>query len=138
MKSRNIIDMIRRMTREGDSRIMDKYIVDFYEKEDGEAPAEDFIRSLDAKMKAKIFRIVDMLEENGPTVRLPHSEYLEDGIFEIRAKQGSDISRVLYFFCIGRKIILTNGFVKKTQKTPPKEIALAKKYRADYERRFGV
>lgn len=117
---------------------MDKYIVDFYEKEDGDAPAEDFIRSLDAKMKAKIFRIVDMLEENGPTVRLPHSEHLEDGIFEIRAKQGSDISRVLYFFCIGRKIILTNGFVKKTQKTPPKEIALAKKYRADYERRFGV
>lgn len=126
------------MTRGSDSQIVDKYIVDFYEKENGEAPAEDFIRSLDAKMKAKIFRIVDMLEENGPTVRLPHSEYLEDGIFEIRAKQGSDISRVLYFFCIGRKIILTNGFVKKTQKTPPKELALAKQYRADYERRFGV
>lgn len=61
----------RCMTKESDSRIMDKYIVDFYEKEDGEAPVEDFIRSLDAKMKAKIFRIVDMLEENGPTVRLP-------------------------------------------------------------------
>lgn len=95
---------------------MDKYIVDFYEKEDGEAPAEDFIRSLDAKMKAKVFRILDMLEENVPTVRLPHSEHLEDGIFEIRAKQGSDISRVLYFFCVGRKIILTNGFVKKRRR----------------------
>ena len=64
MKSKNIINTINHMTREGDSRIMDKYIVDFYEKEDGEAPAGDFIRSLDAKMKAKIFRIVDMLEEN--------------------------------------------------------------------------
>ena len=57
---------------------------------------------------------------------------LEDGIFEIRTKFGSDITRVLYFFVIGRRIILTNGFVKKTQKTPASEIALAKQYRADY------
>lgn len=55
-----------------------------------------------------------------------------DGIFEIRTKFGSDITRVLYFFVIGRRIILTNGFVKKTQKTPASEIALAKQYRADY------
>lgn len=41
---------------------------------------------------------------------------LEDSIFEVRAKQGNNITRVLYFFVVGRKIILTNGFVKKTQK----------------------
>ncbi|MBQ5564448.1 MAG: type II toxin-antitoxin system RelE/ParE family toxin, partial [Clostridia bacterium] len=39
---------------------------------------------------------------------------------------------VLYFFVIGKKVILTNGFIKKTQKTPKREIDLAKKYRADY------
>ena len=39
-------------------------------------------------------------------------------------KQGSNITRVLYFFYIGKKIIATNGFVKKTQKTPPKELKL--------------
>jgi len=61
-----------------------------------------------------------------------YSKHLEDGIFEIRTKFGSDITRVLYFFVIGRRIILTNGFVKKTQKTPASEIALAKQYRADY------
>lgn len=116
---------------------MKNYIVDFYETETGEAPAEDFMLSVDRKMRAKIIRIIDMLEEDGPAVRSPHSAPLEDGIFEIRAIQGSDISRVLYFFCVGRKIILTNGFIKKTQKTPPREIELAKKYRADYIRRFG-
>lgn len=52
-------------------------------------------------------------------------------------KQGSDITRVLYFFFIGKRAILTNGFVKKTQKTPPAAIELARKYKADYERRFG-
>lgn len=50
----------------------------------------------------------------------------------MRAKVGSDISRVLYFFVIGKQIILTNGFIKKTQKTPKSEIELAKKYRNEY------
>lgn len=83
-------------------------------------------------MRAKIFRTIDLLAENGTALRMPYSEHLEDGIFEIRVKSGSDISRVLYFFVIGRKIVLTNGFVKKTQKTPKNEIELAKKYRNEF------
>ena len=59
---------------------------------------------------------------------MPYSDHLVDGIFEIRAKVGSDIARVLYFFVIGKKIVLTNGFIKKTQKTPKNEIESAKKY----------
>ncbi|WP_367890989.1 type II toxin-antitoxin system RelE/ParE family toxin [uncultured Ruminococcus sp.] len=43
---------------------------------------------------------------------------MEDGIFEIRNKVGNDITGIFYFFVIGQKIILTNGFIKKTQKTP--------------------
>lgn len=78
---------------------------------------------------------LEFLEEKGPALREPFSKPLGDGIFEIRAKQGSNISRVLYFFVIGRKIILTNGFVKKTAKTPPGEIERAKRYRADFQRR---
>ena len=66
---------------------------------------------------------------------MPHSEHLGDGIFELRVKQGSNIERVLYFFFTGDKAILTNGFTKKQQKTPPGEIRLAKDRRADYERR---
>ena len=87
-------------------------------------------------MRAKLFRLLELLEEKGNTLREPYSKSLNDGIFEIRAKQGSDITRVLYFFYVGNKIILTNGFVKKSQKTPLSEIALAKKYRAEYERRL--
>ena len=50
-------------------------------------------------------------------------------------KLGSDIVRVLYFFCEGRIVVLTNGFVKKTQKTPENEIRMAKKYRSEYLKR---
>jgi len=63
---------------------------------------------------------------------MPYSEHLGDGIFELRAKVSSNISRVLYFFVVGKKVILTNGFIKKTQKTPKNEIDLAKKYRQQY------
>lgn len=86
-------------------------------------------------MRAKLERSILLLQQVGPTLRLPYSEYLEDGIFEIRAKQGSNITRILYFFFVGKKIILTNGFIKKTQKTPKNQIELAKKYRDEYKNR---
>ena len=111
------------------------YDVEYYEKADGSRPAEDFILSQDAKMQAKIFATLELLEIKGPGLREPFSKPLGDGIFEVRAKQGSDISRVLYFFVVGRKVILTNGFIKKTQKTPSREIDRAKRYRTDYQRK---
>lgn len=88
-------------------------------------------------MQAKLFRLLELLELKGNDLREPYSKPLSDGIFEVRAIQGNQITRVLYFFVIGKKIILTNGFVKKTQKTPIREFELAKKYRADYECRKG-
>ena len=116
---------------------MQKFEIVFYKKEDGTKPAKEFILSLDDKMRAKMFRCVDMLRKNGGKMSEPESKYLEDGILELRAKVGSDISRVLYFFVIGNKAVLTNGFIKKTQKTPRAEIELAKKYRNDYLQRKG-
>lgn len=53
------------------------------------------------------------------------------------AKVGSDISRVLYFFLVGKKVILTNGFIKKTNKTPPAEKERAKRYRCRIPRQKG-
>lgn len=61
-----------------------------YEKENGEVPVEEFLDSVNPKMRAKIF--------------------------ELRCKFGSDITRVLYFFYYEGKIILTNGFAKKHRK----------------------
>lgn len=95
---------------------MQRFEVEYFEKEDGTYPAEEFILSQDVKMRAKLFRLLELLEEKGNTLREPYSKSLDDGIFEIRAKQGSNITRVLYFFYIGNKIILTNGFIKKSQK----------------------
>lgn len=111
---------------------MQEFEIIFYKTDNGENPVEDFLDSLSDKMRAKMLMSIRIIRENGYQTRMPYSEELEDGIFELRAKVGSDISRVLYFFMVGRKVVLTNGFVKKTQKTPREEIERAKKYRADY------
>ena len=112
---------------------MDKQIsVEFYNLPDGSEPAKEFLKSLDPKMKAKMLRTIELLETNGRDLRMPYSEFLDDGIFELRAKVSSNITRVLYFFYVGNRAILTNGFIKKTQKTPKEELAKAKKYKADF------
>lgn len=116
---------------------MEKYEVIFYEKKNGDIPVQDFLMCLDKKMRAKLSGIISILQEYGNQLREPYSKYLDDGIFEIRGKIGSDISRVLYFFCYDGKIILTNGFIKKTQKTPKAELDRAKRYRKDYLERMG-
>jgi len=111
---------------------MQEFEAIFYDLPDGREPAKEFIDSLDIKMRAKMVRAIALLQKNGTSLREPYSKPLEDGIFEVRAKVGTDISRVLYFFFVGHKIVLTNGFIKKTQKTPPSEIARAKAYRKEY------
>ena len=105
---------------------MSEFKAEFYKTKDGSKPAREFILSQETKMKAKLFGLVDMLEQYGNQLREPYSKSLGDGIFEIRAKVGTDITRVLYFFYYEGRIILTNGFVKKTQETPSSEIKKAK------------
>lgn len=104
----------------------------FFKKKDGSCPVEDFLMSIDEKMRIKLAKEILLLEHYGNEVREPYSKYLRDGIYELRAQQGNNISRVLYFFYVGGKIILTHGFIKKTQKTPPREIEIAKIYREMY------
>ena len=116
---------------------MADFEVIFYEKENGDCPVEQFINSLDVKMRAKMVGLLELLEEKGNQLREPYSKPIDDGIFEIRCKVGNNITRVLYFFYYEGKIILTNGFIKKTQKTSPEEIKLAKERRADFKERMG-
>lgn len=111
---------------------MASIIADFYDLPDGRKPAQDFLDSLNEKMRAKMTRTVKLLENNGTNLREPYSKEIRNGIFELRAKVGSDISRVLYFFYFKGKAILTNGFIKKTEKTPESEITRAEKYRKEY------
>ena len=109
-----------------------EFDVIFYDLPNGKEPVREFLNSLDHKMRAKMIREISLLAANGPELREPDSKNIGDGIFELRAKVGSDISRVLYFFFVGRRAILTNGFIKKTAKTPAAEWNKDRRYRDKY------
>ncbi len=109
----------------------DIFDIIFFEIDD-KCPVQDFLDSLDDKMAAKMYGLMSVLAELGNELREPYSKHLGDGIYELRAKVGSDITRTLYFFCVGKRIVMTNGYVKKTQKTPKSVIETAEKYRKIY------
>jgi len=94
---------------------------------------EFFIKQRE-KVQDKITWTLDLIEqlEKVPETYLKHIENTE-GLFEIRVKQGSDIFRIFCFFDRGKLIVLANGFQKKTQKTPRKEIDKALKIKQEYE-----
>ena len=95
---------------------------------------EEFFEKQREKVKAKIIWTLELIQELDriPETYLKHIENT-DGLFEIRIQQGSDIFRIFCFFDQGQLIVLTNGFQKKTQKTPKKEIEKALKIKQDYE-----
>jgi phage-related protein len=107
----------------------------FYKMMDGKCPAEDFLDSLPGKAAQKVTWVLKILEDLEMIPSIYFKKLVNtDGIWECRVKLGSDIYRFFGFFH-GNEIILTHGFVKKTQKTPSSEIERAQRYRRDYLQR---
>jgi phage-related protein len=96
---------------------------------------EEFIMRQRNKVKEKIGWTLDLIEslEKIPETYLKHIENT-DGLYEIRVQQGNDIFRIFCFFDEGQLVVITSGFQKKTQKTPPKEIDKAVKIKKEYEK----
>ena len=109
------------------------YEMVFYERANGEVPAQEFLDSLTIKLREKTLRSLALLQELGPQLRGEEAEYIRDGLFELRTQFGSDITRIFYFFFVGRKIVVTSGFIKKSQKTPRREIERALRCKRDWE-----
>jgi phage-related protein len=114
------------------------YTVKYVELENGKKPFEEFVLSLPILERAKVFEtinyFVELKNQNLP-IKESLSKHLEDGIFELRTSLTETIVRSLYFYQQGAKIILTHGFIKKTQKTPRREIEKAKELRKLYQKR---
>jgi phage-related protein len=85
------------------------------------------IESWPTGVLADYARIVELLMEFGPQLRMPHSRAMGDGLFELRPRSFEVIGRVFYCFVVGQRIILLHAFIKKTQETPERELKLARK-----------
>ena len=87
----------------------------------------DEIESWPVDVLADYAQLVELLAEFGPSLRLPHSRAMGDGLFELRPRGRSGIGRAFYCFMTGKRVVVLHAFVKKTQQTPDRELKLARK-----------
>jgi len=92
---------------------------------------------LPEKAQAKVFAYIELLEEEGPSLKRPYADFLKEEIYELRVRFGKGRYRIFYFFWGKDKIVLTHGITKKTSRVPSRELERAKRYREDWLRRFG-
>lgn len=113
--------------------------LEFYIKENGKIPVQDFLYSLNPKLRAKAFSDIELLKKLGNELREPYVKPLKGknnkGLYELRIKFSSDIARIFYFTYYDNRFILLHGFIKKTMKTPENEIKKARIYMEDYKNR---
>lgn len=91
----------------------------------------DFISSISEVEAKKVFYVIDMLKMQ-ERLSARFVKFIENGIYELRAEHCGNIFRVFFIFDEGNVVLLFNGFRKKTQKTPRKEIEMANKLKNEY------
>jgi len=111
-----------------------KISFDWIKRSDGTSEFEDYLDSLPDKDAEKLMAVIAAVESHGLLVsaRMKWTKKLEDDLYELRSKQGSDIQRAIYFQKVGAEYLITHGFTKKSQKTPKDEIEHAKAMRKRY------
>ena len=85
------------------------------------------VQSWPVDVLADYARLVELLTEHGPSLRLPHSRALGDGLFELRPRGRSGIGRAFYCFLLGKKVVVLHAFIKKSQQTPDNQLKMARK-----------
>jgi len=93
----------------------------YFITDSGRRPVEDFVNGLNIHSQRRFVDAVELLEGFGKGLTAPHAKYIGNEIFELRFESIEGAVRVLYFFFDGEKAILTNGFVKKSNKAPKRE-----------------
>ena len=87
---------------------------------------QEDIMNLPVTLQARYIGLTDRMIEYGPNLGLPHTDAFGGGLFELRLKGAEGIARVFFCTMIGQEIVMLHSFIKKTQKTPEKELKLAK------------
>ncbi|TAN39712.1 MAG: type II toxin-antitoxin system RelE/ParE family toxin [Nitrospirae bacterium] len=108
-----------------------QWTVEYYRNSLGEEPAADFIEELQPGPRAKVLRTIKLLSQYGVLLSEPYTKQLRGKIRELRIRDSIGAVRILYFAYVDKRIVLLHGFIKKTDKTPAREIAVAEKRMQD-------
>ena len=106
-----------------------EFTIEYVELPNGRIPAREFVDSLDDKAAARIDAFIERLRVYGNRMEAKFVKKLTKDIFELRVKQFDRIFRILFFYQPGTLVVITSGFQKKTQETPPAEITRAEQLR---------
>ena len=113
-----------------------KRTVVFYKTADGKCPVKGFLDSLSGKAAQKVTWVLKLLEDMEAVPSTYFKKLVNtDEIWECRAQHGSNAYRIFCFFSDRSIVVLTHGFMKKSQKTHKREIERAESYRKDYIKR---
>lgn len=99
------------------------WVVEFYKTESGESPVEEFLDQLDLRTQAKVADTIAILQEVGPFLKPPYMKKLVPNLYELRIK--SKVSVRVFYSSHTQRYYLLHGFVKKSTKTPRKELKVA-------------
>lgn len=86
---------------------------------------QEAVLALPAGLLARYIHLTDRMIEFGPDLGMPHTRAMGTGLFELRLKSQEGIGRIFYCTLVGRRIVMLHQFVKKADKTPPKELVIA-------------
>ena len=111
--------------------------VENYRDEHGRVPVNDALKLLTATDHARMLRLIGLLMDYGPSLKMPHARRLQGKLWELRMDGRPNSYRVVYAAVPGRKFLLLHLFAKKSQATPIREIATAKRRLGDYEQRIS-
>jgi phage-related protein len=92
---------------------------------------EDEILALSSGFVARFLKYAERMEIYGPDLGMPHTRAMGGGLFELRIKAAEGIARVFYCTVVDKRIVFLHQFVKKTEKTPPKELQIARRRMKD-------
>lgn len=109
--------------------------VEFYETEAGRVPVLEWIEEMPEEDRALALGYIEQLRKLGTDARMPLVKPLGNKLYELRWPSSNKQHRIIYFAAPGRKFVMLNGFIKKKQETPPKEIATALRRVRSYNQR---
>lgn len=103
-----------------------EWTIVFYVEPNGSQPVAAFLDGLDPKTQTRFAWSIEQLRVRNTHAHEPLVRHLEGKLWELREESQTNIYRLIYFFFTGRRIVFVHGFQKKTQKTPAREIAVAR------------
>jgi phage-related protein len=95
---------------------------------------QEDVLALPDTLQARYIGLTARMIEHGPNLGLPHTDALGGGLFELRLKGAEGIAQVMYCLMIERQILVLHVFVKKTQKTPPRELGIARQRMKEFKK----